>query len=97
MELFVRVVESGSFTAAASALRMSRTRATTEMQRLEDHLGLRLLPGWGPEPLPTHVLCPATRVLPARVRVWVDWLRPGRSVHCSTEPPGSLGEGCAGG
>jgi len=43
MELFVRVVESGSFTAAASALRMSRTRATTEMQRLEAHLGLRLL------------------------------------------------------
>jgi LysR family transcriptional regulator for bpeEF and oprC len=43
MELFVRVVESGSFTAAASALRMSRTRATTEIQALEAHLGLRLL------------------------------------------------------
>jgi len=43
MELFVRVVETGSFTGAASALRMSRTRATTEIQQLETHLGLRLL------------------------------------------------------
>ena len=43
MELFVRVVETGSFTAAASALRLSRTRATTEIQALEGHLGVRLL------------------------------------------------------
>src|SRR5262249_56667418 len=43
MELFVRVVETGSFTGAASTLRMSRTRATTEIQQLETHLGLRLL------------------------------------------------------
>ena len=43
MELFTRVVETGSFTAAASALRLSRTRATTEIQRLEAHLGVRLL------------------------------------------------------
>ena len=43
MELFARVVETGSFTAAASALRLSRTRATTEIQRLEAHLGVRLL------------------------------------------------------
>ncbi|HZJ55359.1 MAG TPA: LysR family transcriptional regulator [Myxococcaceae bacterium] len=43
MELFVRVVETGSFTAAASALRLSRTRATTEIQQLEAHLGVRLL------------------------------------------------------
>src|SRR5262249_3173718 len=36
---------------------------------------LRLLfPGWRPDPLPTHVLYPETRVVPARVRVWVDWL-----------------------
>jgi LysR family transcriptional regulator for bpeEF and oprC len=43
MELFVRVVEAGSFTAAASALRISRTRATTEIQALEGRLGVRLL------------------------------------------------------
>jgi LysR family transcriptional regulator for bpeEF and oprC len=43
MQLFVRVVETGSFTGAAAALRMSRTRATTEIQRLEASLGLRLL------------------------------------------------------
>jgi LysR family transcriptional regulator, regulator for bpeEF and oprC len=43
MELFARVVETGSFTRAASALRLSRTRATTEIQRLEAHLGIRLL------------------------------------------------------
>ena len=43
MELFVRVVEAGSFTAAASALRISRTRATTEIQALEGELGVRLL------------------------------------------------------
>lgn len=43
MELFVRVVEAGSFTAAASALRISRTRATTEIQALEAQLGVRLL------------------------------------------------------
>ncbi|HEY1416775.1 MAG TPA: hypothetical protein VGF41_02685, partial [Myxococcaceae bacterium] len=36
---------------------------------------LRLLfPGWRPQPLQVHALYPATRVLPARVRVWVDWL-----------------------
>jgi len=36
---------------------------------------LRLLfPGWRPDPLPTHVLYPETRVVPARVRAWVDWL-----------------------
>src|SRR5262249_20467146 len=33
-----------------------------------------LLPGWRSDPLPTHVLYPETRVVPARVRVWVDWL-----------------------
>ena len=33
-----------------------------------------LLPGWRPEPLPIQVLYPPTRVLPARVRAWVDWL-----------------------
>src|SRR5262249_40810500 len=33
-----------------------------------------LMPGWRSEPLPTHVLYPPTRVLPARIRVWVDWL-----------------------
>ena len=43
MELFVRVVETGSFTAAAAALRLSRTRATMEIQQLERHLGVRLL------------------------------------------------------
>ncbi|MCE9670932.1 LysR family transcriptional regulator [Myxococcus stipitatus] len=43
MELFLRVVETGSFTAAAQALRMPRTSATTELQALEAHLGVRLL------------------------------------------------------
>lgn len=43
MEVFVKVVELGSFTRAAEALEMSRTMATTHVARLEDHLGTRLL------------------------------------------------------
>jgi LysR family transcriptional regulator for bpeEF and oprC len=43
MEIFVRVVETGSFTAAASALRLPRTTASTEVQALEAHVGVRLL------------------------------------------------------
>ena len=43
MRIFCQVVESGSFTAAATALRLPRTTATTEVQALELHVGVRLL------------------------------------------------------
>lgn len=43
MRVFVKVVELGSFTKAAEALKVSRTMATTHMARLEEHLGVRLL------------------------------------------------------
>jgi LysR family transcriptional regulator for bpeEF and oprC len=43
MEVFVRVVEFGSFTQAATALHMPKGRVTTIIQELEVHLGVRLL------------------------------------------------------
>lgn len=43
MEVFNRVVESGSFTKAAVALNLPKGRVTTLVQELEAHLGVRLL------------------------------------------------------
>lgn len=43
MEVFTRVVDLGSFTAAATALHMPKARVTTVVQELEAHLGVRLL------------------------------------------------------
>jgi len=43
MRLFVRVVERGSFTAAAADLSLSRSAATEAIRALEAHLGARLL------------------------------------------------------
>jgi LysR family transcriptional regulator for bpeEF and oprC len=43
MELFTRVVETGSFTAAAASLRIPRASATTRLQALEARLGVKLL------------------------------------------------------
>ncbi|WP_419307695.1 LysR family transcriptional regulator [Chromohalobacter israelensis] len=43
MTLFVRIVESGSFTRAANALDIPRATATLAIQRLESRLGVRLL------------------------------------------------------
>src|SRR5260221_399890 len=43
MEVFVRVVDAGSFTAAARAMKISRTSTTSEVQGLEAHLGVQLL------------------------------------------------------
>ncbi|MDF3837433.1 LysR family transcriptional regulator [Cupriavidus basilensis] len=43
MEVFVRVVELGSFTRAATALHLPKGRVTTIIQELETHLGARLL------------------------------------------------------
>ena len=43
MEVFTCVVELGSFTKAAEALRLPKARVTTLVQQLEAHLGVRLL------------------------------------------------------
>ena len=43
MHLFARVVETGSFTAAAGALGISRALASKLIQTLEESLGVRLL------------------------------------------------------
>lgn len=43
IEVFARVVETGSFTAAASALRIPRSTATAAVQELEARLGVVLL------------------------------------------------------
>ena len=43
MQLFARVVETGSFTAAAGALGISRALASKLIQTLEESLGVRLL------------------------------------------------------
>ena len=40
---FVRVIESGSFSAAASRLNMSKTMVSNHVRALEDRLGVRLL------------------------------------------------------
>ena len=43
MELFARVVDAGSFTAAARSLRIPKASATTRLQALEARLGVKLL------------------------------------------------------
>lgn len=43
LSAFVRVVESGSFSAAAAKLGVSRAAASKYVQQLEEHLGVRLL------------------------------------------------------
>ncbi|MDR5860474.1 LysR family transcriptional regulator [Halomonas eurihalina] len=43
MTLFVRIVESGSFTKAANGLDIPRATATLAIQRMESRLGVRLL------------------------------------------------------
>jgi LysR family transcriptional regulator for bpeEF and oprC len=43
MEVFTRVVETGSFTAAAHALRLPKASASTLVQALETRLGVKLL------------------------------------------------------
>ncbi|SMO51180.1 DNA-binding transcriptional regulator, LysR family [Paracoccus laeviglucosivorans] len=43
MELFVRIVERGSFSAAAADLRISRPVATSAIKEMEQRLGVRLL------------------------------------------------------
>ena len=42
-ETFCRVVEAGSFTAAAEALGISKSTASAAVSRLEASLGVRLL------------------------------------------------------
>jgi DNA-binding transcriptional LysR family regulator len=43
LSVFVRVVETGSFSAAAEKLGLSRAAASKSVQQLEEHLGARLL------------------------------------------------------
>ncbi len=43
LEVFVQVVETGSFTAAAKALEMSKSQVSRRLSALEDRLGARLL------------------------------------------------------
>src|SRR5215469_13795857 len=43
MRVFVQVVDSGSFAAAAKALKASPASVTHHVQVLEDHLGVQLL------------------------------------------------------
>lgn len=43
MQLFTRVVDTGSFTAAAEQMGISRALASKLIQNLEDSLGVRLL------------------------------------------------------
>ncbi len=43
MTVFLRVVETGSFTKAADSLAMSRATVSMAVQQLEEHVGARLL------------------------------------------------------
>ena len=42
---FARVVDCGSFSAAAARLKLSKSAISAHVQRLEDRLGTRLLTG----------------------------------------------------
>lgn len=43
MQVFTRIVDSGSFTQAAKELKISRASATSILKQLEQHIGVRLL------------------------------------------------------
>ena len=43
VEIFVRVVEAGSFTAAGKDLGLAKSSVSEAVRRLEDHLNVRLL------------------------------------------------------
>jgi LysR family transcriptional regulator, regulator for bpeEF and oprC len=43
MQIYVNIVERGSFTQAADALQLHRPAVTKAVQQLEDELGIRLL------------------------------------------------------
>ncbi len=43
IQIYVRVVEAGGFTRAAESLRVPRSTVSTVVQRLESHLGVRLI------------------------------------------------------
>jgi|TARA_R110002050_G_scaffold245808_3_gene383419 LysR family transcriptional regulator for bpeEF and oprC len=54
MQLFIRIVDSGSFTDAAQEMNISRASATTILKKLEDSLGVRLLSRTTRSVSPTH-------------------------------------------
>ncbi len=99
MRLYTRIVELGSFTAAADDLNLPRATVTHAIKRLEARLGAQLLqrttrrvratrvaealasgrlreilPEYPPPSLPMTILYPQQRQMPARLRVFVDWL-----------------------
>jgi len=43
MQVFTRIVDSGSFTQAAKEMNISRASATSILEQLEQKLGVRLL------------------------------------------------------
>ena len=61
MQLFVRIVELGSFTQAAGALGVPRATATHAIKQLEERLGARLLERTTRQVRPTIGLTPAFR------------------------------------
>ncbi len=54
MRAFVRVAESGSFTAVANEMDVARSVVTRQVADLEAHLGVKLIPVW-----PTSARCRA--------------------------------------
>lgn len=86
MRLFVRIVERGSFTAAAVDLGLPRATATTAIQHLERDLGVRLL-----DRTTRSVRATLDGVLYQErcVRLLAD-LDETETIFCATEPRGPL-------
>jgi DNA-binding transcriptional LysR family regulator len=72
MEMFVRVVESGSFSAAAEISQVSATMVAKHIRAIEDRLPV--LPGWSLAPSPMYLIYAQNLRPTAKLRSAIDFL-----------------------
>lgn len=70
--ILVRIVDKGSFTAAAQELGMTKATVSRRIADLEQHLGVRLLY----RSPPAHLTEAGSSITCAAARRWRSWPRP---------------------
>lgn len=90
LQLFVRVVDCGSFTQAARELGLGQSAVSKQVAALEAHLGTSLLKrtsrglhtDFAPDPLPIQAVCAVERRMPQRLRLFVEFLADMCAAEC---------------